>query len=186
MCRWQGWNQQSPSLCLPIHDAMANSIVPVLGLLVPACKRLCILQSHPPELLQYPKLSPRLNSSPLLAVFFCSTYTVGIFPCHTERTYVHVPKLGSKLFVPWWSKHLPTYVASVRGKENGWIGFSQPSYCCAEGQSVIRMALDQHGSESPYGAPPLLKQGLPIEDQFWAQVGVPGYLPCPAGGTIPV
>lgn len=45
------------------------------------------------------------------------------------------------------------------------------------------MALD-HGSESPYGALPLLKQGFPIEVQFWAEVGVPGHLPCPAGGMV--
>lgn len=42
------------------------------------------------------------------------------------------------------------------------------------------MVLD-HG---PQGALPLLKQGVPTEVQFWAQVGGPGHLPCVAGGTI--
>lgn len=79
------------------------------------------------------------------------------------------PKAGLKALCSWWPKHLPTYVALMMGKENGWIGFSQPSYCCAEGQSAIRMVRD-HGSGSPYGSLPLTKQETLLEAQFWAQM----------------
>lgn len=85
----------------------------------------------PQERLQVPpQLFPRVNCSPLFPVFSCSVCTVSIFPCHAKSIYLQVPKLGTKLFVSWFPKHLPTCVAFIRGRKNGWFGFSQLSYCC--------------------------------------------------------
>lgn len=106
--------------------------------------------------------------------------TVGIFPWHTERTYV--PKLGSKLFVFCWFKHLSTYVALVMGKDNGRL--ASPNLLTDALRASLSSGWRWIMIWKAMEALPLLKQGVPTEVQFWAQVGVPGHLPCPAGGTI--
>lgn len=137
---------------------MPNTTVP-LGLLGPVCELLCILWGHhPQELHQHPcqTVSKTQLFIFLSSVLLSHVQLVSIFPCHTERIYLRVLKLGSKLLVSWWPRHLLTYVVLVMGKGNGWIGFSHPSYCCAEGQSNIRRELE-HASEILHGGSLLLQ-----------------------------